>query len=149
LYGRFSLILAYKPYLMPLEPILLPCGQQYVVSPKHRKSIATADASVWRIHQNDELSCFDTAYTQNWHVGGIAWGIIANGIDGLSILGESFRRHELKIAKFRQDASLWHGYPADNNYRPQDRPKPFVLELWINGGLISKALRSRIQGGRL
>jgi len=134
---------------MSLDPILLPCGQRYIISPKHRKTRPTADASVWRIHQNDEMSCFDLAYSQNWHRDGIGWGIISHGRDHLLTLGESFRNHELKIAKFRADAALWHGYPADNNFRPQDRPVPFILDLWHNSGLISKALRSRIQGGKL
>jgi len=134
---------------MSLLPVLLPCGQLYIVSPKHRKTYATEDASVWLVDSDAEMNCFNEAFTSNWTDDGFAWGLISEGLNRLAILGKNYQDYGLRIAKFRSDAVNWHGYPADNNNRPQDRPRPVILDAWSHNGLISKSLRSRIQGGRL
>jgi hypothetical protein len=72
---------------MPLLPILLPCGQLYIVSPKHRKSYATEDASVWLVDSNSEMNCFNVAFSSNWTDDGFAWGLISEGLNRLAVLG--------------------------------------------------------------
>jgi hypothetical protein len=125
-----------------------PCGQAYFVSPAHRGR-ADEHKSVWLIEPVEEIACFDNAYTRLWYAGLKGWGIDSQGLNQLRVIGTNIRRDSLKIAKFTHDSGQWHGYPADVNRKPQDRPLPEVLSRWVNDGVISKPFMARIQGGRL
>lgn len=127
-----------------------PCGQVYFVSPLHRMAKATVDKSVWIISVPEEIACFNNTITQTWYVADTAWGILLGGAkNNLDPLGINYEESELSIAKFVQGAGQWHGYPADVNRNPHDRPHPDVLDSWIANNLISKPFRARIQGGRI
>ena len=125
-------------------------GQNYFVSPLHRMVNATADKCVWTIPVPEEIDCFATAINNTWFINDKCWGIgPVLSKNNLPVLGVNYESKDLSIAKFVQGAGQWHGYPADVNRRPHDRPHPVVLETWVANDIISKPYRARIQGGRI
>lgn len=125
------------------------CGEHYYISPYHRQANPTNDKCIWTIPCPEELQCFDDAISNTWVVADKAWGIRSSGLDNFNELGINYERSALTIAKFIKGAGNWHGYPADVNRRPQDRPNPEVLDKWRANNYISKPFRARIQGGRI
>jgi len=123
-------------------------GQIYFVSPAHRGR-ADEHKSIWVIEPTEEIACFDNAYTCLWYAGDKSWGLRIQGLNQLEIIGTNISRDSLRIAKFTYDSGQWHGYPADVNRKPKDRPAPAILAKWVSDGLISKPFMARIQGGRL
>lgn len=127
----------------------VPCGLAYFISPAHRASAATVHKSVWNITFQEELDCFDLSQQHLWIVGDTGWGVLHMGLNHFQILGVNFRNQNLVFAKFIGGNPAWHGYPADVNNRPQDRPDPQILDQWMQHNIISKPFRARIQGGRI
>jgi hypothetical protein len=133
---------------MIIKTYTCPCGETYVKSPKHRKK-PTQNSSQWTIDFNHEMACFDYGFSQNWIDNGFVFSILVGDKDELYVVGINHFNQSLRIAKYRQDYGSWHGYPADNNNKPNDRLTPLILDAWMNNKLISKSMRSKIQGGRL
>ncbi len=123
-------------------------GQLYFVSPYHRGH-PTVDKCIWTIGVHEEIETFDVAIQNAWKADDIAWGVRHYSKNSFSEIGINYGKELLFIAKFVFNQGVWHGYPADVNKRPNDRPKPNILSDWISRDIISKPFRSRIQGGKL
>jgi hypothetical protein len=131
------------------KTVQLQCGESYFFSPVHRQSHPTNDKCIWTIDIPEEIACFNSAFIKTWYEEGSGWGIRFISKNNFEEVGINYENRPLYIAKFIQDSGVWHGYPADINKRPHDRPSPIILDRWLENNIISKPYRSRIQGGRL
>lgn len=120
----------------------------YFCYSKHRGNPSN-DISVWLVDLDTEVSCFAVCYQSNWHNGINGWGFVTSNIQKLIRIGYNLRNPDLMIAKFVANQNQWHGYPADIRHKPADKPEPTILQEWLIGGYISKAIMSRIKQGQL
>ena len=104
---------------------------QYVALAYHRDR--TPHKSQWIIGDTDERAVFFNAIDCGWVVAGSAWGLFRRA-RRLEQLGEAAHTSApLYVAIFRsQEApAVWHGYPADHQRRPGDRPPESVAREWL------------------
>lgn len=120
----------------------------YLFYSKHRGRPSN-DISVWNISFTEELDCFKESVQEGWNVGDNYWGFIIHN-KHFQILGENTLNSNLCFAKFKGDeASLFHGYPADLKNKPKDKPKNLVLNTWLEKNLITKSTYRKIQQGQI
>ena len=106
-------------------------GPRYVALAYHRDG--TSEKSQWTISEANERAVFVDAIDRGWVVAGSAWGIFRRA-RRLEQLGEAATTSApLYVAIFRsQNApAIWHGYPADHQRRPGDRPPESVVREWL------------------
>ncbi len=136
------------------EPILIDSQKDppitYKVRSVHRRR-GNANKSIWTIKIPEEVECFRQTYTSLWLEETKGWGLKLSATSQLEEVGVSDQGQILKIAKFRDDEAdgVWHGYPANYCYKPQDKPSKKILLKWLEAGLIDKTQKSRISQGKL
>ena len=123
----------------------------YVSKADHRDG--TRAKSQWTITFSAEKDCFVASWTRGWLITNRGWGL--HLVDGVpASVGTSARSSgravpaDLKVATFRGDSNIWHGYPADYCIHAQDRPPITVLQEWATLGLIRKHELRRIRGSQ-
>jgi hypothetical protein len=122
----------------------------YKVKNDHRNPSLIAKKSQWIINEWDELILFAVAKHKGWYISSKSgkyelWAIDIQGNNRAKI-GKDLNG-DLFIAKYITDANNeWHGYPVAP--RQFDIPPQQVLDLWLEEGLIDKADKKRIIGGK-
>jgi hypothetical protein len=122
----------------------------YKVHMKHRKAMPTADASVWKVNEWEEVTLFARAGLAKWSSTSKAKKYLWALQNDFSVLGQGLEKNgkqvELHFAKFVEDNSTWHGYPVQA--RGDDIPPEAVLDHWLKLSIINKAEKVKIIGGQ-
>ena len=121
---------------IPLTSQTVAPGYAYTVHPHHRNG--TAGKSQWTVTEAQELGIFANSLTQQWLLGGFAWGLYSPG-GQVSYLGVSSNNQtRLFVAKFVGGVApiVWHGYPADPQRSVRDIPEPSIFRKWIDQGVL-------------
>jgi hypothetical protein len=122
----------------------------YKVKSDHRKPSLIAKKSQWTISEWEELILFAVAKFRGWNVSQKSgkhelWSIYIQD-DKRSKIGED-SSGDLFIAKYITDTNNeWHGYPVSPKL--YDIPPEYILNLWLQEGLIDKADKKKIMGGK-
>ena len=121
---------------------------KYIISSKHREKTNPVK-SYWVIEYVEELECFINNYVNNHKVDNLTWGFIQDE-SSLKVLGINTFQEELKLAKFIDSSkiNIWHGYPADDRRKAQDRPCSIVLKKWVDSKIITKSKMLKIRQGQ-
>lgn len=124
-----------------------PIARVYAPNPVHRNR--TAGKSQWRVPESTELGVFRHAVNEGWMLPDCGWGVLRHS-GRLRYLGVA-RDHETRlfVAKFVDHArsGRWHGYPADHQRNPSDRPDPKVAARWLRDDIVpGPKLRKVLQG---
>lgn len=119
----------------------------YVINTQHRDR--NPNKSQWTVAETDERSLFNVAISEWLEISSNnAYGIKKTGAS-LDVLGICVdRTTNLKIAKFKGDQDVWHGYPANYRINQHDKPSPTILEKWKQAELISKSDMAKISRGQ-
>ncbi len=121
---------------------------RYVLNQKHRAAQPSANASVWRIPDWEEISlCVEAAKKQWTCAKGSIWNASASVTLATARLGED-TQGDLWVGKFISDHNdEWHGYPV----RPikTDIPPAVAIRAWVALGRITLANARRMQKGQL
>ena len=132
----------------------------YTISKKHRGRLPQKDKgkgakpqiSKWIIKPQQEVSLFESALKYGYEdkEKHNAWNILLDTNSVICVVGYSYEREELKIAKFvdSDQKDWWHGYPAHYVKNIQDIPPMSILLAWQKAGYISTATMKRIKGGQ-
>jgi hypothetical protein len=124
---------------------------EYISKKDHRDGTSTK--SQWVITFNQEKDCFVVAWTRGWTQIARGWGLhLVEGVPvKVGVAAQNTDRAAtvtLKVAIFRTDSTVWHGYPSDYRIHAQDRPSIDVLKEWTKLGFIKKHEVRKIRGGQ-
>jgi len=121
--------------------------RSYIINIAHRRK--RGQKSKWTIAEKTEVQCFETACSQFWMLEAKGWGLLLNG-NIVQVLGVTKNVFPSKIAKFvdSNEDGIWHGYPADYQRNPQDRPDISILKRWMEQDIISVPTMRKIRGGQ-
>jgi hypothetical protein len=105
---------------------------------QYHRNTSNPKKSLWTVTEQEEIECFKRAIIELWTYEQFAWGLhIING--QIMPLGINTDNEVLKVAKFVDNNTHWHGYPADYVRKIQDKPPSLVLTKWCELKLITKS----------
>ena len=122
-------------------------GYSYQHHPDHRNGVASK--SQWTITEAEERNVFEGARIRNWLRGGSGWGLHIQNTQ-ITYLGISRWGHQVFVAKFLAGSTpvVWHGYPADHQRDPKDRPEREIVKEWETSQLISPGQMRKLLKGQ-
>ena len=133
--------------MKPGDTIVIRRDVRYFIHPKHRGS-PSKGICTWSVSVTDEVALFKGAIPTERFPGETYWSAVTEDRRlrriGINVYGDF-----LGFGKFVDGSAkaVWHGYPADYQRRPQDRPPPAVLQVRVTQGLIEKHHAAKITGG--
>ena len=135
---------------MPVITEVAPDGVRYIAtasgktyrSLNYHRSAGGRNKSIWVIERPEEFEVFSTADDHSWCDDQGYWSFLGGANVKLGTRGERLAFFPTKV----DSADDWHGYPL--SLTPVRRPRPCLVESWLEAHVIHFAVGQKIIRGK-